>query len=529
MKYFVYCRKSQEAEDRQVLSIESQLTTLRRTFASRLDIEIVDTYQEAFSAKAPGRARFNEMLKRIEKGEAEGIVAWAPDRLARNSIDGGRIVYLLDCGVIRDLKFSTYTFENNPQGKFMLQIMFGQSKYYSDALSENVKRGNLTKVEKGWRPSQAPLGYRSDKETKTTVPDPVHFQLIRQMYELMLTGAYRPKQIALIARDEWGFVTPVRKRIGGKPIQISSVHRILTNPFYAGVIEWDGRTYPGKHKPVVTLDEFKRVREILARPGKQRPKKHMFAFTGMIRCGGCGYMVTAEHKVKPSGRGYTYYHCTRRKLGPRCTEPAIAAATLEDEIIAFLEGVSIPQKIHRWAIEEVSRQHGARLQDQSAREQSLQSALTAVTNQLTELTGLRLRSLLSDEEFVRGRQELQQEQLRLSEQLSQKSRGVQLEPAEALISFSKSAAFCFRNGSKQQKRLILETVGSNPRLTNGKLIVEASKPFRRMTECAGHPSGLGFIEDVLTFARQDDPHSIKVFENLRRLEATVAEEPGEAA
>src|SRR5262245_60091745 len=118
MRYFIYCRKSSEAEDRQVASIESQLTTLQRTFGDRLGIEIVHVYQEAFSAKAPGREQFGQMLCQLEKGVADGIISWAPDRLARNSIDGGRIVYMLDRGVIRDLKFATYTFENNSQGKF---------------------------------------------------------------------------------------------------------------------------------------------------------------------------------------------------------------------------------------------------------------------------------------------------------------------------------------------------------------------------------------------------------------------------
>src|ERR1700731_1813717 len=99
MRYFIYCRKSSEAEDRQVLSLDSQLSTLQRTFGERPDIEVAAIYEEAFSAKAPGRALFNEMVARIERGDAQGIIAWAPDRLARNSIDGGRVVYLLDQGV----------------------------------------------------------------------------------------------------------------------------------------------------------------------------------------------------------------------------------------------------------------------------------------------------------------------------------------------------------------------------------------------------------------------------------------------
>lgn len=266
MRYFIYCRKSTEAEDRQVLSIESQLTTLQRTFPDSPAIEIVGIYQESYSAKAPGRPIFNEMVSRIERGEADGIVAWAPDRLARNSIDGGRIIYLLDQGAMKDLKFSTYTFENNSQGKFMLQIMFGQSKYYSDALSENVKRGNRTKAEKGWRPNQAPLGYLNESVTKTIVRDPVRFPLIRKMFDLMLTGCYTPKQIVIIARDEWGFRTPKRKRIGGKPLAIGSIYRLFANPFYAGTLVWDKQIFAGKHEPMITRDEFARVRQLLQRP-----------------------------------------------------------------------------------------------------------------------------------------------------------------------------------------------------------------------------------------------------------------------
>ena len=180
MKYFIYCRKSSESEDRQILSIESQLSELRKKFGEHEGVEFAGIYQEAFSAKAPGRNVFNDMLCRVERGDAHGVIAWAPDRLARNSIDGGRIIYLLDQGIIRGLRFATYTFENNLQGKFMLQIMLGQAKSYSDALSENVRRGNRAKIEKGGWPNRAPTGYRNDKAAQAVVPDPEHFPYVRK-------------------------------------------------------------------------------------------------------------------------------------------------------------------------------------------------------------------------------------------------------------------------------------------------------------------------------------------------------------
>jgi len=148
IKYFIYCRKSTEEEERQILSIEAQLTELRE-YAKQNNLFVVREFTEKQSAKEPGRPIFNEMLSQIEKGEANGILAWNPDRLARNSIDGGRIIYLVDTGKIQSLKFPTFWFEPTPQGKFMLSVAFGQAKYYTDNLRENILRGIRQKIKTG--------------------------------------------------------------------------------------------------------------------------------------------------------------------------------------------------------------------------------------------------------------------------------------------------------------------------------------------------------------------------------------------
>ena len=148
IKYIAYCRKSTDEPDRQILSIEAQVAELEE-FAAKENLKIVSFITESKTAKEPGREKFAEVLKIIEDGKADGILSWHPDRLARNSVDGGKIIYLLDTGKLLDLKFPSFWFENTPQGKFMLSIAFGQSKYYIDNLSENVKRGNRQKLRRG--------------------------------------------------------------------------------------------------------------------------------------------------------------------------------------------------------------------------------------------------------------------------------------------------------------------------------------------------------------------------------------------
>jgi len=125
MKYFIYCRKSSESEERQIMSIEAQLTELRE-FAEKEGLEVIDEFCESRTAKEPGRPIFNEMLLKLEEGLADGVVSWSPDRLSRNSVDGGKVVYLVDLGKIKSLKFPTFLFDDSPHGKFNLSIAFSQ-------------------------------------------------------------------------------------------------------------------------------------------------------------------------------------------------------------------------------------------------------------------------------------------------------------------------------------------------------------------------------------------------------------------
>ena len=476
MKYFIYCRKSSEAEDRQVLSIESQISELRSKFEAAGDIEIVEVLEEACSAKAPGRPVFDAMLKRIEQGEASGIIAWHPDRLARNSIDGGRIIYLLDGGKLTDLKFSTFTFENNPQGKFMLSIIFGYSKYYVDNLSENVKRGNRTKIANGWRPNCAPIGYLNKFDDKTIIQDPEHAPHIRRMFELMLTGAYTAAEVRRIANEEWGYRTPKKRRSGGVPLGNGVFYKILANPFYAGQIRWKGQLYPGKHEPIVSVEEFDRVQTLMGRPLIRKPQKYRHAYTGLMRCGECGLAVTAEHKTNRQGHKYIYYHCTRRHR--HCKQPSIEVKLLEAQIRAFLTNVYLPDRLYQWVQEKLNRTPADHEKQRVQQQSRLDQSIVETTAQLSNLTDLRVRELIDDAEFSLKRAGLQQSLLKLQGQRQKTDQGdPALEPEKWIGLFSNRAISWFDAGSTEVRRMILQIVSSNLSLKDKILNIEAVKPF----------------------------------------------------
>jgi len=489
-------------------------------------LDVIETREEAKSAKAPGRPVFNELLRRIERGEADGILAWHPDRLARNALDGGRIIHLLDTGNLISLKFPTYTFENTSQGKFMLAIMFGQSKYYVDSLAENVRRGNRAKRERGWLPNMAPMGYlngRSPAGEKIIVPDPVRFPVLQRLWKLFLSGGYSVPQLLRIATVEMGLRTPKRRRIGGNPLSVSGIYRIFNNPFYTGQIVYKDRMYPGKHEPMITLAEFARAQALLGKVNRPRAKAHEFAYTGLIRCGTCGGSITAERKTNRYGYRYVYYHCSHKIAGKPCRERCIEERKLEAQIVAFLRRIHLDQKEVDQALaaveEERKKEHGL---DRGIRE-SLEKAINASQRSMETLTKLRYRELITDDEFVRQRAELNREELTLKERLASLGTEQWIEPSRNLFSFSNRAVFWLTHGTTMEKRLILATIGSNLTVTEKKLNIDARKPFEILKEKNGLSTWCTIVNDVRTFFRENPEISIPLLPKPRGRRTSAGE------
>jgi len=300
MKNIIYLRKSSEAEDRQALSLESQAGELK-ALAAKLNIRIDKAFQESKSAKAIGRPQFNEMIKFIKSNPGSKILVWKLDRLARNFRDGGEIISLLQENIIAEI-ITPFGNHNPNDNVLSLAVEFGTANQFVRNLSQDVKRGNRTKLEKGELPGAAPIGYLDNLLTKKKEIDPIKSVFIKKAFELYATGGYSLKEINNIVYEK-GFTTK-----GGLKNSKAQFHHILQNPFYYGVIRRNGQLYPGQHQPIISKTLFDDVQYVLS--GKSRPKKqkHFFPVRGFMFCNLCGCLLTATTK-----KGHAYYYCTNGK------------------------------------------------------------------------------------------------------------------------------------------------------------------------------------------------------------------------
>ena len=473
LKYFLYARKSSEQEDRQVLSIDSQKSELE-TLAKREKVQIVNLLEESYSAKAPGRKIFNEMMRRIEKGEANGILTWHPNRLSRNSMDTGYLVYLMDQNKLLQIQTPGQAFKNTPNDKFLLNLLCSQAKLENDNKGIDVKRGLRRKVELGWHPGPAPTGYLNtpDKQKgfKTIRKDPKMFPLIRKMFDMVLSGTYTAPRVHEIAVNQWGF----------KKLARSGFYRVLYNPFYYGWFEWpqgSGNWHKGKHEPMITRDEYDRVQALLGRGSKPKPETHTFAYTGMIRCGECGAMITAENKTKRNKNGnvhyYTYYHCTKQK-GP-CSQKCIEVKELERQVTNTLARVRPPQEFHDWAMKWLQNENGREADDRNAILANQQKNYEACVHKLDALIDMRAAGEISEEEFTRKKSTINQEKSKLHELLNDTDSRVDswLQTADNVIRFASDAQESFTERGQHARKVILSALGSNLLLKDKIISVDA--------------------------------------------------------
>ena len=478
MKYIAYCRKSTDEKDRQILSIESQIQEIR-DFAQRQHLEIIEFAIESKTAKIPGRLVFEQVLKRIEKGEAQGIVSWHPDRLARNSIDGGKIIYLLDTGKLLDLKFPSFWFENSPQGKFVLNIAFGQSKYYVDNLSENVRRGLKQLLRNGVWPAKPPYGYIYNKPVKRQEMDPIKSKVIKEAFQKYASGEWTQTQISK-SLFEYGY-----KRKNGKPLSLNEVVRFLTNKFYIGLFKYNGEWYEGTHDQFIPKSHFDEVQRKLNQ-NKRTFADRKFNFLGLIKCGECGASITAEHKFKfyKRTRGkveYIYYRCTK-KLKP-CNQKYIQEQNLEQQLRKIVSDVALPQS---WADQWMTWLERDEVIEKQTAEDKVIKLQKQVKNQDEKLNTLLdgyLDGTIESQTYKTKKNELFEEKIKFQEEIGKlQTQGYTwLGPMREMIEIAKNGDKIARaKNNGEELATFARNIGSDYFLTDRQLRVSYIKGFARL-------------------------------------------------
>lgn len=475
-KYFLYARKSSESEDRQILSIPSQVDELKR-LARQSELPIADILTEEKSAKAPGRPVFNQMLERIQQGEADGIICWKLDRLARNPIDGGNINWMLQQGIIKHIQ----TFQRSyypADNVLMMNLEFGMANQFILDLSVNTKRGMNSKIKDGWLPHKPPIGYLNNKYNHPDFPpiykDPERFDLIKHLWDYLIETGCTIEHLYQKSQ-RMGIKTDKDKKIGK-----SSFHSLFRNPFYYGHIRWKDEIYPGKHEPMICKQQFDSAQTIL--DGKSKPRKqiHEFAFTGLMRCGECGAAITAENKTKHQKNGnihhYTYYRCTKR-IDPKCSQKPIRDTELEKQIVNVLGKIEIPVEFHKWAIKHLKEEQSKEIDDREKINDSQRKQVDDCDRKLDQLFDMRLNNEITSEEFSIKKAQLLEEKTRFEEILKDSSNRVKdwLDRAEEVFQFAETARERFETGDLHTKKEILSCLGSNLLLKDRKLDMTLEK------------------------------------------------------
>lgn len=466
MRYILYARKSSEGADRQIQSLEDQHKLLNE-LASRCGLDVVDRVEEARSAKAPGRRPvFDEMLRRIEGGEADAILCWAIDRLTRNPVDAGTIAWMLQRGALKAIR----TFDREYRAEdsaLLLSLESGVANDYILRLSKNVSRGLTEKAARGWWPHTAPHGYRNAVRTRDGVPvsiilsDPKRFPLIRKAWEMAAAGSSVPRILASL--ESWGYTNRPSRGRAPRPISRSSLYRLLENPFYCGWIRYKGELIRGRHEPMITEGLYREARTRLEGGCSMRPQKHTFAFAGLLKCGVCGCGITAERKFK--GRHtYVYYHCTGNR---GCTKASVNEAKVEQAFADALARCRLDPRVADLVESFLTRWRTGG--DTGAVPQTQSQALRDLNARLDALFEMRTGGEITPEEFVRRKTEVQNKIVKLERDVDEYRGRI----AANVKAIGQAARFCvsasqrFAAETPEHKRAIAEAVSSEAVLESG--------------------------------------------------------------
>ncbi len=479
LKYILYARKSSEAKERQVASIGDQKAECKKCALDN-GLEIVKELEESGSAYKPhNRPLFDTMLKMIKRGEADAILTWKPDRLCRNPEEGGKLLQMLQDGVIREIRSPLGEVYTPDSDQLILQIHFGMATQYSKVISQNVRRAMKHKVNRGEYFRSAPIGYLNYGEvrgTKTIKPDPLKALVIKKAYEMYATGFHSLRSIAQFLFDN-GITSGKGKMLGN-----SNIRKILSNPVYYGYFYYKGELFKGTYEPIVSKALFDLVQSKAGDRTKNRVNSWNQEYNGLIKCGECGGSITTTVKkkfYKGTNRTvlYHYHHCTKKK--GVCSQAPITTDKLEDLLNKKFEQLSIDNEVWRLGLDLVKARHDFEVKQNNTQLDHFRNQYDRIQTRINNLVKLRTDNELTAEEFKEQKNNLLQDRARIEELLNDTKYSADnwIELVETFLNDVFHIKEVMEMGEKEEKRNMIIKLCSNLLLKDGNLDITWRKPY----------------------------------------------------
>lgn len=495
IKYVIYARKSTSGLKRQSKSIEDQVESMRE-IAKNNGYKVAKVFTERQSAKRPGRRPvFDAMLKYIEDGRANAILCWRANRLARNSLEGGRILNMLETETIRVIRThsSTYRCCDNI---LPLTVEFGMASQYSRDMIDDIKRGMQTNCERGVFNHKAPQGYRNshdvfDNNKPIVIKDistidgveENRFELIKKALHTYLTGNYTVPEIYRML-EEWGYTSAET----GKMISLGTLHHILGDKFYAGYIcnyKDHDELIKGNWEPMITMAEYDRIQEIRGRYTSEHGKKprvsihaRRFELRGVMRCATCQCSVIPELQRKRLANGgyseHVYYRCTHKSKNRPCSLwGGITQEEAYAQIDALLDKFTIGEELYEWGMEILRDIYEEEIRERHSVGSMQYASVDKLKQELKNYAKMRANGEINEDEF----RELRSDIKTLIDEIEESKRDVQ-EHAKGWYEIIGKTLETLVNPKEKfdsascpgEKRSILQSIGPDPVLNNGRVI-----------------------------------------------------------
>jgi site-specific DNA recombinase len=487
----IYVRVSSREQKQEGYSIPAQKKLLNE-YAKANSFEVVKVFEDDETAKSAGRTGFGEMIEFIKENKnANNILVEKTDRLYRN---------FKDYVTIDELDVTVFLIKENEQignganshQKFMHGIKVLMAKNYVDNLSEEVKKGQREKAANGFFPGTPPVGYKLEKyEGKSrAVVDEKNKYLPIKMFEYYATGLY--SLIALVEKvKEEGLMTgmyPHHSKM--KVMTKASAHRILRNPFYIGDFIWNKKRYKGAHEPLISRQLWNKVQSMLSRyenksnAYKYKDNPAMFPFKRLLTCGECGRSITAEKKVKKSGKEYTYYKCT--KFNTKCQQKTVSEKELDRQMLESLNGLKIPQETQESISEGLKQAFTLKRDTEDATRQKLEDRKKQLEENMATLYEDRLNKIITPEFYQNKFAECASEVEDLNDKISlyTKANINFYVFGTKILELAQKADILYENANPDEKQELLNFLLSNSKLRDGKMLISYKKPFDRIYQRA---------------------------------------------